>query len=62
MVSLNHPDRLRKLVEYYFFELRLTPINPDDFISFSDIYWGQSSENESTALVDNQLSGINHEE
>ena len=59
---LNRPDRLRKLAEYYFFELRLTPINPDDFISFSDIYRGQSSENESTALVDKRLTGITYEE
>ena len=59
---LNNPDRLRKLSEYYFFELRLTPINPDDFISFSDIYKGQSSENEPTALVGKRLSGIVHEE
>ena len=59
---LNRPDRLRKLAEYYFFELRLTPINPDDFISFSDIYWGQSSENEPTGLVGKRLNGIKHEE
>ena len=59
---LNRPDRLRKLTEYYFSELRLTPINPDDFISFSDLYWGQFSESESTALVDNRLAGIEHEE
>ena len=59
---LNRPNRLRKLAEYYFFELRLTPINPDDFIPFSDIYRGQSSENESTALVDKRLTGITHGE
>ena len=59
---LNRPNRLRKLAEYYFFELRLTPINPDDFISFSDVNWSQSSENESTALADKQLTGIDHEE
>jgi len=59
---LNRPDRLRKLTEYYFSELRLTPINPDDFISFSDVHWGESSENESTALVDNRLTGNKHEE
>ena len=59
---LNRPDRLRKLTEYYFSELRLTPINPDDFISFSDIYRNQSSDNESTALVDKRLTGITHEE
>ncbi len=59
---LNRPDRLRKLAEYYFFELRLTPINPDDFISFSDLHRDQSSENETTALVDKRLTGITHEE
>ena len=59
---LNRPDRLRKLAEYYFFELRLTPINPDDFISFSDVHWGESSVDESTALVDNRLTGNKHEE
>ena len=59
---LNRPDRLRKLAEYYFFELRLTPINPDDFISFSDVYWDQSSENEPTAIVGKRLTGINHED
>ena len=59
---LNRPERLRKLAEYYFFELRLTPINPDDFISFSDVHLGGSSENESTALVDNRLTGNEHEE
>ncbi len=59
---LNRPDRLRKLTEYYFSELRLTPINPDDFISFSDIYRGQFSENESTVLVDKRLTGITYEE
>ena len=59
---LNRPDRLRKLAEYYFFELRLTPINPDDFISFSDIYWGQSSENEPRLLVGKRLIGNEHEE
>ena len=59
---LNRPDRLRKLAEYNFIELRLTPINPDDFISISDVYWGETSENESTALVDKRLTGITHEE
>ena len=59
---LNRPDRLRKLAEYYFSELRLTPIKPDDFISLSDVYWGQLNENESTALVDKRLTGITHEE
>ena len=59
---LNSPDRLRKLVEYYFFELRLTPINPDDFISFSNVYGDQSSENISTALVGKPVIGIEHNE
>ena len=59
---LNRPDRLRKLTEYYFSELRLTPINPDDFISFSDIYWAQFSENESTALVDKRLTETEHKD
>ena len=55
---LNSPDRLRQLVEYYFFELRLTPINPDDFISFSDIFRGQPSENKPAAFLGKQLNGI----
>ena len=59
---LNRPDRLRKLAEYYFAELRLTPINPDDFISFSDVYWGQFSENESTVLVDKRLTETEHKD
>ncbi len=59
---LNSPDRLRKLAEYYFSELRLTPINPDDFIPFSDVYWGQSSENVPTALVGERLTGIENNE
>ena len=59
---LNRPDRLRKLAEYYFFELRLTPINPDDFISFSDVYWGQFSANESTALVDKRITEMEHKD
>ena len=59
---LNSPDRLRKLAEYYFLELRLTPINPDDFISFSEVYWGQYSENIPTALVDKSLTEIEHDE
>ena len=29
---LNRPERLRKLVEYYFDELRLIPISPQNFI------------------------------
>ena len=59
---LNNPDRLRKLVEYYFFELRLNPINPDDFISFSEVHLGQSSENGPTALVGKRFAGIEHDE
>ena len=59
---LNRPDRLRKLAEYYFFELRLTPINPDDFISFSNVHRGQASENETTAIVDKRLTRIDQEE
>ena len=59
---LNRPDRLRKLAEYYFFELRLTPINPDDFISLSEINWGQSSANEPTVLIGKRLTGTEHEE
>ena len=41
---LNRPERLRKLVQYYFDELRLIPISPQNFISFdrmtnlNDIY------------------------
>ena len=42
--TLNNPERLRKLVEYYFLELRLSPINPDDFISFSQIQWNKDNE------------------
>ena len=59
---LNSPDRLRKLTEYYFFELRLTPINPDDFISFSDVSRSQSSGNNPTALVGKRLTGFEYEE
>ena len=59
---LNNPARLRKLVEYYFLELRLNPINPDDFIPFSEIYLGQSSEKEPTSLAGKRLVGIAHDE
>ena len=59
---LNSPERLRKLVGYYFLELRLTPINPDDFISFSEEYWAQPSENVPTALIGKKLAGIEHDE
>ena len=31
---LNRPERLRKLVEYYFDELRLIPISPQNFTSY----------------------------
>ena len=59
---LNRPERLRKLVEYYFLELRLNPINPDDFIAFSEIYMGQTSRNVPTKLADKKLTGIAHNE
>ena len=59
---LNSPERLRKLVEYYFLELRLNPINPDDFISFSEIYRGQPGEKVPTALADKRLTGIARDE
>jgi hypothetical protein len=58
---LNSPERLRKLVEYYFLELRLNPINPDDFIAFSEIYMGQNSGKVPTALADKKLTGIAHD-
>ena len=59
---LNRPERLRKLVEYFFLELRLNPINPDDFIAFSEIYIGQISGNVPTTLADKRLTGIAHDE
>ena len=59
---LNGPERLRKLLGYYFLELRLAPINPDDFISFSEVYWGETSKNVPAKLVGNRLSGIDHDE
>ena len=59
---LNHPDRLRKLVEYYFLELRLSPINPDDLISFSELYKFHSHENIPTASVGKRLMLIDHDE
>ena len=34
---LNRPERLRKLVEYYFDELRLIPISPQNFTSYNRI-------------------------
>ena len=55
---LNNPDRLRKLVEYYFSELRLTPINPDDFISFSEIYRDKDIEKKPAASLGKSLSGF----
>ena len=55
---LNNPDRLRKLIEYYFLELRLNPINPDDFISFSEVYRGQSSESVPAELLSKRLNEI----
>ena len=58
---LNSPDRLRKLVEYYFLELRLTPINPDDFISFSEIYWDNDIKKEPSASVGEKLTGIGYD-
>ena len=58
---LNSPDRLRKLVEYYFLELRLTPIDPDDFISISEIYWDKDIEKMPAASVGNELTEIEHD-
>tara|TARA_X000001036_G_scaffold22294_1_gene18666 strand:+ start:1919 stop:2269 length:351 start_codon:yes stop_codon:yes gene_type:complete len=34
---LNRPERLRKLVEYYFDELRLIPISPQNFTSYDRV-------------------------
>ena len=59
---LNSPERLRKLLEYYFLELRLTPINPDDFISFSEVYRSDSSKNIPATLVGKRLTEIDHNE
>ena len=58
---LNSPDRLRKLVEYYFVELRLTPIKPDDFISFSEINRDKDIEQVPAALVGDNLAEIEHD-
>ena len=58
---LNNPERLRKLLEYYFLELRLTPIKPDDFMSFSEVYWRGSSENSPPKLLGKRLAGIDHD-
>ena len=59
---LNSPERLRKLVEYYFLELRLTPIDPDDFISFSEVYRSESSKNIPATFVGKRLAGIDYDE
>ena len=59
---LNSPERLRKLLEYYFLELRLTPINPDDFISFFEVYQSESSKNIPATLVGKRLAGIDHDQ
>ena len=34
---LNRPERLSKLVEYYFDELRLIPISPQNFIDYDPV-------------------------
>ena len=56
---LNNPERLRKLVEYYFLELRLSPINPDDFISYSEIYDDKYIQSTPTSLFEEKLKGAN---
>ena len=58
---LNSPDRLRKLVEYYFLELRLTPIDPDDFISISEIYWDKDIEKMPAVLMGDELTEVEHD-
>ena len=58
---LNSPERLRKLLEYYFLELRLTPINPDDFISFSEVYQSGPSKNIPATLVGKRLARIDND-
>tara|TARA_A200000159_G_C7216953_1_gene294486 strand:- start:223 stop:576 length:354 start_codon:yes stop_codon:yes gene_type:complete len=58
---LNNPDRLRKLVEYYFRELRLTPINPDNFISFSEIYLNKDIEKTPAASLGTGFSEIGYD-
>ena len=55
---LNNPDRLRKLVGYYFLELRLTPINPDDFISFSEFQPDKDIEKTPAASLGKRSSKI----
>ena len=60
---LNSPNRLRKLVEYYFLELRLAPMNPNDFISFSELSRHQPGENVPTPFLGKKLTVIkNYEE
>ena len=59
---LNSPERLRKLLEYYFLELRLTPINPDDFISFSEAYRREPIKNIPATLVGKGIAGIGNDE
>ena len=58
--TLNNPERLRKLVEYYFQELRLTPIKPDDFILFSEIQRDKDIEKAPSAWVGEKLAGIKY--
>ena len=58
---LNNPDRLRKLVEYYFRELRLTPINPDNFISFSEIHLNKDIEKTPAASLGTSFSEIGYD-
>ena len=58
---LNNPVRLRKLVEYYFQEIRLTPINPDDFISFSEIHRDEHIEETPAASLDKKFPGIGYD-
>ena len=58
---LNNPDRLRKLVEYYFRELRLTPINPDNFISFSEIELNKDIEKTPAASLGTHFSELGYD-
>ncbi len=57
---LNSPDRLRKLVKYFYLELKLNPISPDDFVLFSEIFWDQSNEKIHTELAGKSLTEIDH--
>ncbi len=59
--TLNNPERLRKLVEYYFLELRLTPINPDDFISFPEIQLDKDIEKGPTVFAGENLAQIEYD-